>query len=395
MRILFVNHNVAWTGGTFFRAFHLGQHLARSGHSVTLFTISAKRKFGYKREICQGVEIIHFPDWFLGVGRSGWDPWDTMNRIIYLIGQAWDIVHAWDCRPAVIFPALFARCQANKKTNTKTKLVIDWCDWFGRGGTQDERPYKWINYFFGSIETYFEEAFRTKADGTTVISRTLFKKAIRLGVKHNTIIILPQGCDLDENILDNRFVTRTRLGINSSIPLLLYTGTLMPADADLLFASLRLIFMQRKDLRMVITGKNTVSIPRDLRSSSQLTIAGFVSKDSLRDYMSACDALFMPMADNLSNRARWPSRVNPFLAAGRTVILSSIGDLSEILLKANAGLIVNSRPYEIAAAILDLFTNPHRLVEYEQRALQVAKGQLNWKNIATQLETFYKKLIER
>jgi glycosyltransferase involved in cell wall biosynthesis len=392
MRILFVNHNVAWKGGTFYRAYHLGQHLVQRGHSVTLLTISPKRKLGCEQEVCQGVKIIHFPDWFWGVGRSGWDPWDIMNRILYLSGQEWDIVHAWDCRPAVIIPALFARYQTNKKAKTRAKLIIDWCDWFGRGGTQEERSHKWLKCFYGRIETFFEEAFRTKAEGTTVISKALLNRALKLGVKPSTIISLPQGCNLAKNILDDKIVARTRLGINRSIPLLLYTGALMPADADLLFASLRLIFKRRADLHAIITGKNNVSVPNDIRSSGQLIIAGFVSGNTLRDYMSACDALFMPMADNLSNRARWPSRVNPFLAAGRTVILSNVGDLSEILQKNGAGLIVSSHPREIAEAILDLFANSHRFAEYEKRARLVAKEQLNWKNVAAQLETFYQNI---
>ena len=109
MRILFLNHNVARQGGTYFRAFQAARHLAARGHAVTLLTISARQRWRFERETAAGVEILHTPDLLWGLGRTGWDPWDTTRRLGWLRGQAWDIIHAWDCRPVVILPALFAR----------------------------------------------------------------------------------------------------------------------------------------------------------------------------------------------------------------------------------------------------------------------------------------------
>src|SRR5258708_4193778 len=75
MRILSLNHNVVRRGGTFFRAYHAARHLVRRGHTVTLLTISAERRWGFRREVSEGVEIIETPDALWGVGRSGWDLW--------------------------------------------------------------------------------------------------------------------------------------------------------------------------------------------------------------------------------------------------------------------------------------------------------------------------------
>src|SRR5687767_10639385 len=179
MRILFLNHNVARRGGTFYRAYQIARYLVRRGHAVTLLTISAARRWGFDREEGEGVEIIHAPDLLWGIGRTGWDPWDTLNRVAYLRGQRWDIIHAWDSRPAVILPALYARRQSRTANG---KLVVDWCDWWGRGGTQAERSGKAAKLLYAPVETYFEEAFRTRADGSTVISGALYKRALGLGV---------------------------------------------------------------------------------------------------------------------------------------------------------------------------------------------------------------------
>src|SRR4051794_13170334 len=112
MRILMLNHNVAWRGGTFFRAYHFARHLGRRGHSVTLLTISPGRRMGFTTNHRDGITLVETPDLLWGVGRTGWDPWDTVNRLAWLRTKTWDIVHAWDCRPAVILPALYAKQQS-------------------------------------------------------------------------------------------------------------------------------------------------------------------------------------------------------------------------------------------------------------------------------------------
>src|SRR6202521_5382291 len=139
-------------------------------------TISTKARWGFTEEVVDGVRVLQTPDLFWGLGRTGWDFWDTCARILRLGGAGqWDVVHAWDCRPVVILPALYARFVGSRTG----RLVIDWCDWWGRGGTQDERRQSWLK-LLGPYETFFEEAFRTKADGTTVISKALRDRAIGL-----------------------------------------------------------------------------------------------------------------------------------------------------------------------------------------------------------------------
>lgn len=168
-----LNHNTAFGGGTFFRAFHAGRYLARFGHTVTLLTISPRARWTVRRVERDGVTIVETPDLLWGVGRTGWDLFDTLVRL-WLVRQAEvDVVHAWDCRPVVILPALLARRRLADKGG---RLVIDWADWWGRGGTQAERPGR-AKHLYGRVETFFEEAFRTRADGTTVASLALARRA--------------------------------------------------------------------------------------------------------------------------------------------------------------------------------------------------------------------------
>ncbi|MBN1595730.1 glycosyltransferase, partial [candidate division FCPU426 bacterium] len=189
MQVLFLNHNVMWRS-TYYRCYHLGRYLVKRGHQVTLYTIHPRRRLGVEEAYLQGVRVVQFPDLFWGIGRSGWDPWDVWQRLRRLKKESYDLVHAFDSRPVVIHPALAAQRRG-------MPLVMDWADWWGRGGVIEERSNPLIKLFFGAVETWYEEHFRRRTLGTTVISEALRERALRLGVRPETILKLTGGADVD------------------------------------------------------------------------------------------------------------------------------------------------------------------------------------------------------
>jgi glycosyltransferase involved in cell wall biosynthesis len=391
MRILYLNHNVAWHSGTFFRAYQAARHLAARGHAVSLLSISPRRRIGFHREVSSGVDIIHTPDLFWGRGRTGWDPWDTANRLAYVNRGGWDIIHAWDTRPAVILPALHARRRSRALGG---KLVIDWCDWWGRGGTQVERQDGWGKRLYAPVETYFEEAFRTRADATTVISRALQQRAIGLGVPPERMWLLPNGCETGAPDLPDRLAARRRLGLPEAAPLVIGVGALIRSDAALLFETLLLIQQQRPDCIFALVGRHGARVPDALHQSPGFLETGYLAADVLQDYMAACDALLVPLADTLANRARWPSKVNPFLAAGRAVVISAVGDLPALLQQEAAALVVAPSAAAIAGGVLRLLEMPELRASIESSAHRLAHNQLSWNHLASQLEDVYRTVRE-
>src|SRR2546428_4380029 len=154
MHILMLNHNAA-RQGTFLRCYHLARHLVQFGHSVTLLTTSPTRKWGITCHEEAGVEIVETPSLLRGGSRSGFDPWTVWQRCRYLRGRAFDVVHAFDSRPTGIHPAL-----QSVRDNPRALFVMDWADWWGRGGSIRERSGELFDHTLGRLETYYEEAFR-------------------------------------------------------------------------------------------------------------------------------------------------------------------------------------------------------------------------------------------
>jgi glycosyltransferase involved in cell wall biosynthesis len=344
---------------------------------------------GFTTSHRDGISLVETPDLLWSVGRTGWDPWDTLNRLTWLRTKTWDIVHAWDCRPAVIIPALYAK-QHSKAT--EVKLVIDWCDWWGRGGTQAERKGKLAKLVYGPVETFFEEAFRTKADGTTVISEALYQRSLRLRVPQDTIRILPQGCDTDEFLNLDRASARKALGIPLDVHLILSVGALTTSEAKLFFDSAQLLLGTRADCRVVMIGNHRSLIPPAIKYHPRFFEAGFVAEETLRNYVAACTALLAPLTDTIASRGRWPSKVNPFLAAGRVAVVTEVGDLAKILKREVAGIVPRCDAEDIVKSINNLLASPSLQRRYECRARWVAENLLAWPIVTAKLEEFYQTL---
>src|SRR5210317_1368266 len=91
--------------GTYWRAYHFARILAARNHSVTLISTSKQARNGVSYREIDGIHLVETPDAFTGSLRSGYDPWNMINRISWLRNRRFDIVHAFESRPVVIYPA--------------------------------------------------------------------------------------------------------------------------------------------------------------------------------------------------------------------------------------------------------------------------------------------------
>ena len=387
MRILMLNHNVAWRGGTFFRAYHFGRHLALRGHRVTLVTTSPTNCARFEESNVDGIRVIEAPDLMWGRARSGWDIWNTLRRIGWVERERYDLIHVFDSRPVAVLPALWHRARHG------TKLVLDWADWWGRGGTNAERPGRLLNLAIAPIETFFEEAFRVGADGNTVLSSALYQRALALGVRPEVLMYLIQGSDVERIKPLERAKARRMLGVPASTMLVGHLGVLQPRDTGLIFAAHSIVQRSCPDYKLVLIGRHRCNLAEYRANSDAWFETGPLSYEQLVHYLAACDILLLPLADTLANRARWPSRVNDYLAAGRPVVATAVGDVAALLADHRAGIVAKPQVEEFSAGVLALLRDRELREELGQRARVLAETKLAWPVITKDLEDFYSKLL--
>lgn len=386
MRILYLNHNPAGVG-TWQRASHFGRALAARGHEVTLVTTDPRRRVGFDVRTDGSYREIRAPDLFGGPARTGWDPSNVLRRLLRLGGERPDLVHAFDSRPVVIVPALWVARRAG------AALFMDWADWWGRGGRIEERSGWLVRTFFGPVETWFEERFRTHAHGTTTISRSLAERARGLGVDPRAIWTLPNGCDADGIRPIERDKARQALGEAPETPIVLHAGVLTAGDMAQLTGAMDAVGAQLPTARLVLIGNHTAPVPAEALAGGRVRVLGFVSKETLRLWLGAADVCVIPLTDTPNNRGRWPGRLNDYLASGKPTVMPAVGDAADLIVRRGAGWTSAPEAGSLARSLLAALRDPEgrRTAGLEARAL--ATGSLAWPALAGRLEEAYNAVL--
>ncbi len=385
MNILMINLNMIGQG-TYWRAFHLGRHLSRNGHKITIMATSRSRRINIAEFLKNGITFVETPDIFSGSLRSGWDPWNTWQRIHWVDQHDFDLVHGFESRPTVIYPALRL---ANQQ---KIPLILDWADWFGRGGSVEERPNPVIRSILRPMETYFEEHFRNQAVGTTVICETLREKARSLGIEPATILLLPNGSDTENRQMIPLAVARQRTGIPGGDSIIGYIGSIFQRDADLMIKAFEIVKEAVPDTHLLVIGKQTLDLKRLTKHPEAIIQTGYAPDHRLNDLLSACDMFWLPLCDSNANRGRLPLKLNDYFSSGRPTVASSVGDVPKVFSMGNVGLLSQANPDDFAKQTILLAQDRDLRETLGQQARQIAETCLNWRTLAAELDGFYNKI---
>jgi glycosyltransferase involved in cell wall biosynthesis len=389
-KILFLNHNVIGKS-TYHRCFCLARELVLFGHSVTLLTNSEKDRIKFKEYLKLGVQIVECPDLFWDSLRTGWDPVNMARRCLYLTDKQFDLIHAFDTRLTVIIPALFYLIFIKK-----VPLVIDWADWWGKGGAITLRPHKLLNRLFSPVETFFEEYFRKYADHTTVISTALYKRAKNLGLRAETISILHSGADTRTIYPVNKVHAREELGLPDNVKICVFPGFVL-YDLKMVLDTFQYIHARNPNIILLLLGeypKILLEPYQTFLDNNSIRIIGNVGKDKLRLYLSASDVALLPLSDTLTNRARFPMKFGDYLASGIPFVTNKVGDIGNLVEKYKLGFLVDYSASSMGEKILWIFDHPKEAEKISKRALRFARKKFSWEIVAQNLITIYHFLLK-
>lgn len=390
MRILMLLFGVEGKG-TYWRALHLARALARRGHRITVLATSRANhlRFDTRPDTQAGVTLVESPDMLWGPLRSGWDPWNLISRIAWIRKQQqFDLLHAFESRPVSILPALYGRRRGH------TRLILDWCDWFGRGGSVEEYPNPLVRSILRPIETYFEEHFRRYADGTTVINTVLRQRAIALGVSPQSILLLRNGSDVENLHPYPQLKARQTVGLPVDELIIGYVGAIYYKDAVLMARAFDIIREIEPRARLLLIGYYNQPLERWVAAPGAVYRTGRLRYDELKLYLAACDVCWLPLCDSLANRGRWPLKLNDYMAIGRPIVATSVGDITAFFQEYPIGLLARDEPQDLAAKVLALLNNPEQREVMGRYARHLAETVFTWDSLAEQLELFYYRVLE-
>lgn len=386
LRILILNGDLK-DMASFWRCWHLARELAKLGHKITFVTVSRDQRVVPRREAHDGLTLIESPnllDLVYGFG-SGYGLLGIPYRMLRVATQPFDIVHAFEHRPNVLLPAMYAR------SVNDCPLVADWADWWGitGDGTGNLESKPWP---IPQMDTAAEEFIHRAADEVTAISTVLRDRALALGIPPDRVWLIPSGAPNDAIQPMDRDACRRELGISPSTYLLGYVGSI-PRDLSMMLPAVRRLRATSPHLKVGIIAIAPPELPES--SGEAFVQFGRVPFPRLPVYLGACDAFVLPQGDTVFNRARWPNKFGDYLAAGRPILCSDIGDVAEFVKSDGCGL-TWADPDELEQGVESLMRDPAMAGAMGAAARRLAEGRLSWRSLAQDfLRVYYNALARR
>jgi glycosyltransferase involved in cell wall biosynthesis len=167
-----------------------------------------------------------------------------------------------------------------------------------------------------------------------VISALLEDKLCKIAPKVK-VMRVPPLVDAHLFASGNREVFRERLGL-SVCKVIVYAGTFWVVEGVAnLIEAMSLVARQHEDVRLVIAGGRSVNQSDDVPIlikqyglSDKAIVLGNLPLREVVDLLAAADVLVSSKIDHSANRAGVPTKLAEYLAAGRPVVSSNIGDIS-------------------------------------------------------------------
>lgn len=367
--------------GSFYRCWHLARELVRLGHEVCLATVSRDRRILPWVERNNGLKLVESPnllDLVYGVG-PGYGILGIPYRMLALAGERYDVVHAFESRPNVWLPAMLSRAL------NQCPLVVDWADWWGttRDGSGLHERKAWPLPY---LENGMEEFFHRNADWVTAISTGLRDRAISLGIPAERVTVIPSGAPVDAIPSLDIEVCRRELKIHEETYLLGFVGSQV-ADLDMLSPAIRKLRRVHPKVKLGLIGPPRGAL---LGSSLQDAVISFgpVDFSRLPLYLGACDAFVLPQRDTVFNRTRWPNKFGDFLAAGRPILCSNVGDVAQIVAAEGCGITYDDLT-EFVRETETLMDDKPAAQAMGAAARNLAEGPLSWRKIAMDFLSVY------
>lgn len=384
MNVLILTHGQYITVGLP-KVIEFSEAVAGLGHDVTLCATSKTKRFGVVEHYKNGIKILEFPSLLMGRLRHGADPFDALNRILFLRNRSFDLIHCFGSRPTVYYPGI---CQ-KKKDNAV--LILEWEDSFSEGGVALARGGALYYRLFGWIEKYFEEAIIPHADGVLVVSDYLMKRALKLGANLDSIRKQIKGTKfIDKTFPKKSEVRKVISNCDEKTTILTYVGSIYESDLQLLMRAIEISSTFHPDMRVHLVGFN-----RQPPKITPLNVKIFsrIPEDDYIRHLAASDLFLLPLRNSTANISRYPSKFGDYLAVGRPVIATPHPEIKRMIELGKFGYVsLDDTVQSFSETIIKAIEDRKNWPTLGKNANNYAKNNLAWDVIARECLSFYGKI---
>lgn len=364
MNILMVHphdlHHDPWT----IRILALARELQKRGHSVQICHLPRR-----DRPIHAPLRLLQNGDPPLHFLKPRQQHFIYNARLIYRLAQSCDVIHLQKCFAAAALPVLWVARLLGKP------LHYDWDD--------DETAIAHIvekRRFSRWQLAMYESALPRFASTLTYASQAIRERALRLGFPEERMRHVPVGADTDRFTPEKRSKEILRdWNLDPAKLTILYIGQLEgAAHAHLLIQAAPYVLARFPDVQFLIVGggEQEAALREEAAQSparDAICMTGYVDSSRIPDIVGAADVCVACFEDNPASRAKSPLKIAEYLAGGKPIVASRVGDAPWMI--EGCGLAVDPGDAQaIAKGVLAYAADPKaRTIDgpkARQRALQ-------------------------
>ncbi len=342
------------------RAFPLAAELVRQGHSVTIIVAPYDNleESGKEWEE-EGVRIRGIKS-----GRSRLSYPALLTRLLgYLEKDETDLVHIFKPKGFAGAAAAYLRIRGHKN------LVLDCDDWEGWGGFNDIKQYPWL------LKEYIdrqERAMMRSTPAVTVASKALLDRVREVRGSSEGVYYVPNcGASAGNSRahVDVRSQTpeetKRSMGLDPKQPVIFYNGHFEPGDDIMLFCRMAAPVATRNGAALLFVGEgpDLDKVKKYFADRSEVT-AHFWPRlpyDQFIRAIWASDVTAFPYPDNPIHRSKCSLRVIDYMAMGKPVITSAVGQNKEYIVDGESGILAAAEDEAGFAEKLDLLLRDSEL----------------------------------
>ncbi len=380
MNILMLNRFDIYSLPGTVRMVELSQQFVKKGHQVTLcyYPNEERRKL---LPLLRDSDPIGVKTIKLSTNKKAFF---KNSGTIRELARSVDIIHFQKCFPETALVALWTSYLEKKP------LHYDWDD-LEMAIVPEWTKSKVIYH----IVKKYEEWLPSMVDSVSYSTRYVSEMAIERGSDPNYLIPAPVGADISRF---NPLNSGERIKKQFANPLVVYIGQLEGGSyVDLFLQAAQQVIKKNPNIKFLVVGGGhrlpaLQDMARNLGLESCVTFTNYVPHDTIPEYVAAADVCVACFEDNEITRCKSPLKIAEYLAAGKPIVASGVGDVPRMV--DGAGIVVPpGNPSKLAEGILTILQNPSNLEDMKKAARRQAETIYNWSVIADRFLDCYQKTI--
>ncbi len=240
----------------------------------------------------------------------------------------------------------------------------------------------------------FERRVIRDAAAVHVLTDTELDQVVRQGADRNKCVVIPNAAEFEpDTAFPDGVVFRKHFGIADDTPLVLFLGRLHRIKGiDVLVDAFAMARTDLPDAQLVIAGPDEGeqhAIEQRIRQRGldrSVHLVGRVDGDLRLAAFRAADVFALT-----SYSEGMPNAVLEACAAGTPVLISEQCNLPDVT-ACGAGMVVQTEPGPVAAALKAMLTDPRRLAVMGQRGRQMVHERFSSATVIDRLEQMYEGL---